>query len=697
MLGLNGFANDPNWVLDFGRDYPRLAWEGTSGQVVPEPDIDRLGGAGTSEDPYRIDTAEQLIFLGRASVLCYKHLALRADLDLARDLPSENVSASAVIPAFAGVFDGEGHTISHLTIKGPKNLGLFGHVTSKAEVRDVKIADVNIAGSGIYVGGLIGRNDGTVIRCDSTGSVSGGSIVGGLVGENKGTMTHCRATGSVSGSYNVGGLVGSNWGNIAASHSSASVDGDGSVGGIAGENVGSMTHCYSTGPVSVGEPYEGGGGGLVGENYATVVSCYSTSAVSGNRVVGGLVGENYATVSFSYSVGPVSGEDYIGGLAGSNEGHLTQCYSIGRVSGNSNVGGLVGGWRADTVSPPVVIACFWDVQTSGQTWSDGSTGKATAEMQTASTFLDAGWDFVGEVANGTDDIWWINEGKDYPRLWWEGPAGMVFVDIPAGTFEMGDHDIAGYRNDQKPVHAVTLDGFQMSQCEITNAQYAQFLNAAMAAGLIQVVNGVVYASSDANLAWAYCDTYASSPYSQIVYSQGRFSVRSRDGLAMSDHPVARVSWYGAAAFCDHYGYHLPTEAQWEYAARGGYHDPYYRYPWGSDDIDCSLANCKTDSGFCNPLGLTSWPFTVPVGYYGPQGAYGLCDMSGNLWEWCQDWYDAGYYAVSPKSNPAGPETGTTRVLRGGAWDVHGDSCHVADRSVADPLVRGQVVGFRVCR
>jgi formylglycine-generating enzyme required for sulfatase activity len=317
-------------------------------------------------------------------------------------------------------------------------------------------------------------------------------------------------------------------------------------------------------------------------------------------------------------------------------------------------------------------------------------------MQTARTFLDAGWDFAGETANGTENIWWINEGKDYPRLRWQGPAGIVFVDIPAGTFQMGDHDGAG-GGDERPVHTVTLDGFQMSKYETTNGQYAQYLNAAMADGLIQVVTGVVYASSDANLAQAYCDTYTSSPYSQIEYSQGRFTVRSRDGKAMSDHPVARVSWYGGKAFCDYYGCRLPTEAEWEYAARGGYHDPYYQYPWGSNSIACSEANCKTDSGFCNPLSLTSWPYTTPVGYYGPQGVYGLCDMSGNLWEWCQDWYDSSYYSVSPASNPTGPTGGTTRVLRGGAWDVHGDSCTVAGRSVADPLVRGQVVGFRVCR
>jgi hypothetical protein len=93
---------------------------------------------------------------------------------------------------------------------------------------------------------------------------------------------------------------------------------------------------------------------------------------------------------------------------------VTRCYSTGAVSGTGwDVGGLVGS-NVDTVTDS-----FWDTQTSGQTWSDGGTGKTTAEMQTAKTFLDAGWDFVDETKNRTEDMWWIDEGKDYPRLWWE--------------------------------------------------------------------------------------------------------------------------------------------------------------------------------------------------------------------------------------------------------------------------------------
>ena len=160
-------------------------------------------------------------------------------------------------------------------------------------------------------------------------------------------------------------------------------------------------------------------GGLVGYNWGDVTQCYSTGAVSGKDRVGGLVGANdgengRGTLAQCYSTGAVSGGSDVGGLVGWNVNYaVTQCYSTGAVSGGSNVGGLVG------ANDGTVTACFWDIQTSGQLISAGGTGKTTAEMQKASTVLDAGWDFVGETKNGTEDIWWILEGKDYPRLWWE--------------------------------------------------------------------------------------------------------------------------------------------------------------------------------------------------------------------------------------------------------------------------------------
>ena len=139
--------------------------------------------------------------------------------------------------------------------------------------------------------------------------------------------------------------------------------------------------------------------------------------ISGEDYVGGLVGENYqGTITTSYSSAEVGGIGQgVGGLVGENYwGSITNSYSTGVVSGTGeSVGGLVG-YNNGSIS-----SSFWDIDTSGQLTSAGGTGKTTAEMQTASTFLDAGWDFVGETANGTEDIWWILEGKDYPRLWWE--------------------------------------------------------------------------------------------------------------------------------------------------------------------------------------------------------------------------------------------------------------------------------------
>lgn len=309
VLGLNGFGGDPNWVLDPGRDYPRLAWEGTQGEIIPEPNIDWLEGRGTADAPYRLHTAEHLVLLGRASMLWDKHLVLSADIDLEANPQGEHVFGQAVIPVFTGVFDGNGHTISHLMIKGKSFLGLVGQLQPGGEIRNLGVVDANVTGGGNYIGGVVANSRGAVSNCYSTGVLSGGVYVGGLVG-------------------------------------------------------------YSD--------YRG-----------TVAGCYSTVAARG-----------YVT----------------GGLIGYNGGAVTQCYSTGAVTsyGTSRVGGLVADGHVKNAT-----ACFWDTQTSGQIQSAGGTGKTTAEMQTATTFLDAGWDFTGETANGTKDVWWILEGKDYPRLWWE--------------------------------------------------------------------------------------------------------------------------------------------------------------------------------------------------------------------------------------------------------------------------------------
>jgi hypothetical protein len=314
-------GQEPVWTIDEGNDCPRLYWEDRHGQVIKPVSLsDFLSGDGTKDNPFRIYTAEELDLVGMGRCDWDKHFKLMADIDLSgysydAALIAPDIALLSTIwdfqgTPFTGIFDGNGHTISNLTITGENYLGLFGQLDAWAIIKNLKLEAVNIKGTGDYIGGLVGSNSGSITTCSSTGTVNGDDYVGGLVGLN--------------GSYGI------------------------------------------------------------------INTSYSTSRVNGDHLVGGLIGYNYDSHTF-----------------------VTMSYSVGRVTGNSDVGGLLGNNDGD------VTQCFWDIQTSGQTKSAGGNGKTTAEMQTASTFLEAGWDFVDEVDNGTDDIWWINEGQDYPRLWWE--------------------------------------------------------------------------------------------------------------------------------------------------------------------------------------------------------------------------------------------------------------------------------------
>ena len=357
------------------------------------------GGSGTALDPYQIATAVDLLLLAYSPQDYDKHFLLTADLDLDPHLPGRKVWTRALIAPnseadkwdfqgtpFTGVFDGNGHRISHLTSRGGNYLGVFGRLEYQAEIRNLGVVDANIVSSGGYVGGLAGDSGGSVIRCYSTGAVRGGDVVGGLVGRNGGTVANCSSAAAVSGRYHVGGLAGYDY-------------------------YGTVAQCSSTGTVR-GTDYIGG---LLGYNYyGAAAQCFSTGAVHGHYDIGGLLGSNhFGKVTDCYSTGAAEGTAYVGGLVGDNDGSVINCYSVGAVSGEDTVGGVVGDNRS------TVSQCFWDAQTSGQTPRRGGTGKTTRQMQTASTFLEAGWDFVGETKNGTEDLWWILEGRGYPRLRWE--------------------------------------------------------------------------------------------------------------------------------------------------------------------------------------------------------------------------------------------------------------------------------------
>lgn len=176
-------------------------------------------------------------------------------------------------------------------------------------------------------------------------------------------------------------------------------------------------------------------GGLAGYNGGMIVRCYSIGTVHGRVYAGGLAGFSRGSIANSYSTAAVGGYSYVGGLVGTNHGGMIiNSYSIGSVPGGVYIGGLVG-WNYDGS----ISSSFWDIEISGQATSAGGEGKTTAEMRTARTFLDTGWDFADETANGIEDIWWIDEGKDYPRLWWEPRPSvrLPVIELDATTFDAG--------------------------------------------------------------------------------------------------------------------------------------------------------------------------------------------------------------------------------------------------------------------
>lgn len=295
------------------------------------------------------------------------------------------------------------------------------------------------------------------------------------------------------------------------------------------------------------------------------------------------------------------------------------------------------------------------------------------------------------------------------------PAGMA--RIPTGEFLMGDAFSEGSAH-ELPRHAVHLSAFFIDQTQVTNQQYADALNWAWNQGdLITVITGTVY-NSGAN--YLYCETNENSPYSQITWNGSTFGVPA----GKEDYPMVMVSWYGSVAYanwrsgmegrplaydlstwsCDfNGGYRLPTEAEWEKAARGGAAG--HRFPWSdSDTIQHARANyfSSSDNSYDtsptpghHPTFGTGWyPYTSPASAFAANG-YGLYDMAGNVWEWCNDWYSDSYYSDSPYNDPRGPSIGADRVLRGGDWEGDANRCRVAFRRADDPAYRNDTVGFRL--
>lgn len=274
------------------------------------------------------------------------------------------------------------------------------------------------------------------------------------------------------------------------------------------------------------------------------------------------------------------------------------------------------------------------------------------------------------------------------------------VRIPGGEGALGDAFDEGYATDgEVPVHDVTLPDFHMDATTVTNAAFATFVKAtdyltdAEELGISAVFH-LAFSGNPRHVV----GSAAGTPWWLVVEGA---SWRAPEGpgsdvSTRSNHPVVHVSWNDAQAYCAWAGKRLPTEAEWEYAARGGLERR--RFAWGDDLMPRGRWMCNIWQGrFPTANTLDDGHLTTaPVKSFAPN-AYGLWNTAGNVWEWCSDWFDPDYYAIAPRTSPRGPETGQARVMRGGSYLCHESYCNryrVAARSSNTPDSAAANIGFR---
>jgi hypothetical protein len=394
---------------------------------------------------------------------------------------------------FFGSFDGQGHTITGLTIDRPSQtgVGLFGQSASGAIIRNVGLVGGSVTGATVvgqlvglnagtiadayatgtasgsaYVGGLAGYNSGSLANVYATGAISGSAYIGGLAGGNfTGTISNAHATGTVTGTNNVGGLVGIIYsGALANVYATGMVTGSNSVGGLAGTNSGSISVAYATGEVVLNGGGRAGGlaggnssgsitnayatgavrgngsgaviGGLVGTNEnASITNAYAAGAVTGDgtgQVIGGLVGYNIvATITNAYATGAVTGAAYVGGLIGINSSGsvVTNTYAVGAVTGSGAAGGFIGSNSGS------VTSSFWDSSVSGGLPGIGG-GSASAGVTglTTAQFQDTAGFMTGATGWNFDTTWAPSSSGYYPQLYALTPVAWVRDNTLTSTY-----------------------------------------------------------------------------------------------------------------------------------------------------------------------------------------------------------------------------------------------------------------------
>jgi sulfatase modifying factor 1 len=281
-----------------------------------------------------------------------------------------------------------------------------------------------------------------------------------------------------------------------------------------------------------------------------------------------------------------------------------------------------------------------------------------------------------------------------------GRRPRSMVRVPAGRHGMGDESDWSYPGDgEGPVHEVVLPAFQIDRYAVSNQRFAEF------------VDDSGWQTDAERFGWSFVfggllpDDFpptrgvAGAPWwRQVLGAEWRHPEGTHSDIAgRKDHPVVHVSWNDAQAYCTWSGTRLPTEAEWEAAARGAMDGQ--PFPWGDELEPGGQHRMNVFQGEFpgGNSGADGFVGTAPVDAFGPNG-YGLYNTTGNVWEWCADWLDVTYYDASPMESPTGPPAGSSRVQRGGSYLCHASYCRryrVSARFGSDPETSTGNVGFRV--
>ena len=411
---------DAVWTINEPNGYPRLWWEKQPGVPISNHDM-FAGGLGQVVNPYLVATAEQLNNIDQLECYLDKHYRLIADIDFTSYVDPNGDTLfqpiGSIDTPFTGSLNGDNFTISNLAYSSSDDyVGVFRYLESGAGLKNIRLSNSFLSGNQ-YVGSLAGMMySGTIQNCHvDGGEIDGWRHVGGIVGlagseaynvNPSFSFENCDSNAYVTGNINVGGIVGTSdsaFGTIHRTSSNSHVSSDNSAGGIVGRMEGGIiTESFANATVAGGHYV----GGILGwaEGFPNLSNCYTQCDLTGTSTVGGIVGAIYTGAQLN----------------------MSRCYSASFSNNGSLDGGLTPPSSAEVDFP----GTFWDIDISGVQTSKGGEPKSTLEMQTPTTFSQAGWDLVGEDDNGHDDIWSTCKGS-YPRLTWEKTLGDL--TCPSGV------------------------------------------------------------------------------------------------------------------------------------------------------------------------------------------------------------------------------------------------------------------------